>query len=131
MKFGDWADDGDATVYDAFKGDTDMGWEEREHAPHVDPVGEILCAAYDSRDYSGEAIVIVRINGVVHEVYGSHCSCYGLEGQWDPTPVVSAEFRRRVAQWLASDNDPDRYDYGPDLRAAHAYIAANLDAWGL
>jgi hypothetical protein len=24
----------------------------------------------------------------LYEVHGSHCSCYGLEGQWGPSPVT-------------------------------------------
>lgn len=131
MKFGEWAwaDQDDEAVYESFRGER---WGD-DAAPHVEPVGEILCAAYDSRDYSGEAVVILRIDGVLHEVYGSHCSCYGLEGQWDPKPVEPVEFRARMTreQQERQPDPDDGYHYGPDLRAAYDYIVANMTAWGV
>ncbi|QQV89603.1 hypothetical protein SJ_185 [Proteus phage SJ_PmiM] len=46
---------------------------------------EIVLAYYDYEDYSGWATVIyMDITGTFWEVHGSHCSCYGLEGQWEP-----------------------------------------------
>ena len=44
----------------------------------------ILFAEYNNEDYSGNATVIFEQKGKLYEVHGSHCSCYGLEGQWDP-----------------------------------------------
>jgi hypothetical protein len=34
-------------------------------------------------------------NGILYEVSGSHCSCYGLEDQWEPeeTSIESLEHR--------------------------------------
>ena len=45
---------------------------------------EILLAWYGSGGYDGTAFVLCRdrITGCLFEVNGSHCSCYGLEGQW-------------------------------------------------
>lgn len=45
--------------------------------------GEILMAWYGYGSYDGEAFVLVRKDGKFFEVYGSHCSCYGLEDQWE------------------------------------------------
>lgn len=45
---------------------------------------EILYAKYYGEDYEGDAWVLFRKDGVLYEVNGSHCSCYGLEGQWIP-----------------------------------------------
>ena len=45
---------------------------------------EILYACYNGGGYDGEAHVIFRKDGKLYEVNGSHCSCYGLEGQWKP-----------------------------------------------
>lgn len=45
---------------------------------------EILVASYTYEDYSGSAYVLFRQDGKLFEVHGSHCSCYGLEGQWEP-----------------------------------------------
>lgn len=49
------------------------------------PRWQLLFAGYIYEDYAGDAIVV----GYDHEekkffeVNGSHCSCYGLEDQWD------------------------------------------------
>lgn len=48
---------------------------------------EILYAHYDYEDYSGAAFVLCKQNGILYDVYGSHCSCYGLEDQWDIKPT--------------------------------------------
>jgi len=45
---------------------------------------EFIYASYDVEGYEGYAHVIYRLNGKLYEVNGSHCSCYGLEGQWSP-----------------------------------------------
>lgn len=46
---------------------------------------EVVFAYYTYEDYSGDALVILRDphNGTFYEVNGGHCSCYGLEGQWE------------------------------------------------
>jgi len=43
---------------------------------------ELLCAAYEG-DYSCNAFVLLKKNNQLYEVNGSHCSCYGLEDQWE------------------------------------------------
>lgn len=46
---------------------------------------QILFASYDYENYSGRAFVLYKAkSGILFEVNGSHCSCYGLEGQWKP-----------------------------------------------
>ena len=44
----------------------------------------ILYANYDIDGYEGSAFVLFSRDGQLYEVHGSHCSCYGLEGQWEP-----------------------------------------------
>ena len=46
---------------------------------------DVVFAYYTCESYSGDALVILRDphSGVFYEVNGGHCSCYGLEGQWD------------------------------------------------
>lgn len=46
---------------------------------------EILYAMYDGGGYDGWAWVLFRKEGKLFEVNGSHCSCYGLEDQWEPS----------------------------------------------
>ena len=57
---------------------------------------EILYAMYDSADYEGWAEVIFRKDGKLYEVHGSHCSCYGLEDQWEPTETTAAAVLMRL-----------------------------------
>lgn len=56
----------------------------------------ILFAYYLYEDYSGEAFVLFEQDGILYEVNGSHCSCYGLEEQWNPEEVVLVELKHRL-----------------------------------
>lgn len=37
------------------------------------------------------AFIVFERNGEIWEVNGSHCSCYGFEGQWEPELVNDVE----------------------------------------
>lgn len=65
----------------------------------------IIHADYTYEDYSGSSYVLFYKGGKFYEVHGSHCSCYGLEDQWDPEEV-------KVADLLAR---PDGYNFNSDL----------------
>lgn len=70
---------------------------------------EILLASYTYQDYSGSAFVLFRKDGKLYEVNGVHCSCWGLEGQWDPEETSIEALRKRTG---------DGYEeYGPQLTA--------------
>ena len=56
----------------------------------------ILFASYGNDNYSGDAWVLFEQEGILYEVSGSHCSCYGLEGQWEPEPVSLKELEHRL-----------------------------------
>jgi hypothetical protein len=62
---------------------------------------EFLFAAYTYEDYSGSAFVLFRKDGKLFEVNGSHCSCYGLEGQWEPEETSKEALLKRnfYAPW--------------------------------
>jgi len=47
-----------------------------------------LFASYGEDNWSGDAFVLFEENGKLYEVFGSHCSCYGLEGQFDPSETT-------------------------------------------
>lgn len=56
---------------------------------------EIIFAEYIDEDYVGNAFVLYRKDKRLYEVNGNHCSCYGLEGQWEPEEtLVEAIFKR-------------------------------------
>lgn len=56
---------------------------------------EILLASYGTPSYEGYAYVLFHEGGKLYEVEASHCSCYGVEGQWEPeeTTIESLEHR--------------------------------------
>ena len=47
---------------------------------------EILIAYESVGDWGcdSSSFFLIRIDGVLYENHGSHCSCYGFEGQWSP-----------------------------------------------
>jgi hypothetical protein len=45
---------------------------------------EVIVAAYLEEEGMGDAYVLFRRDGKLWEVHGCHCSCFGLEGQWEP-----------------------------------------------
>lgn len=51
---------------------------------------EILYASYETGCYDGRSFVLFERDGKVYEVNGSHCSCFGLEGQWVPEETTWA-----------------------------------------
>lgn len=57
---------------------------------------KILFAYYSYYSWTGMAFVLFEQDGKLYEVNGSHCSCYGLEGQWDPeeTTVKALSMRK-------------------------------------
>lgn len=79
---------------------------------------EILFASYGGGAYDGDAIVLFEREGKLFEVHGSHCSCYGLEGQWEPeaTTWAALDLRPRNGRW-----ESPMYDHDED--AARAFWA--------
>lgn len=45
---------------------------------------ELLLAWYGTGSYDGNAFVLYKKDGKLFEVNGGHCSCHGLEEQWEP-----------------------------------------------
>jgi hypothetical protein len=56
---------------------------------------EVLLASYNQECYEGSAFVLYRKDGKLYEVNGSHCSCFGLEGQWEPEETSIDALRKR------------------------------------
>lgn len=65
----------------------------------------ILFASYSYANYSGDAWVLFEQNGKLYEVNGSHCSCYGLEGQWNPEEVDLNELENRLINGTFGEDD--------------------------
>jgi hypothetical protein len=79
----------------------DFAAEEIEDFPTDE---EIIIADYTYEDYSGAAFVLYEQDGKLFEVNGSHCSCHGLEGQWDPeeTSIGALKLRKWTDEEVAS-----------------------------
>ena len=45
---------------------------------------KIYLAWYGCGDYCGSSLVLFKKGRKLYEVNGNHCSCMGLEGQWEP-----------------------------------------------
>lgn len=85
--------------FDLFENKEDVVREFQINSEQLEGV-EILYACYSYEDYSGDTHVIFRKDGKLYEVNGGHCSCNGLEGQWEPeeTTVAALLFRPNVAE---------------------------------
>ncbi|CDP50688.1 hypothetical protein [Devosia sp. DBB001] len=57
---------------------------------------DILFAQYEIDGYEGSAYVLFSRDGKLFEVVGGHCSCDGLEGQWEPEEVAAEALRHRL-----------------------------------
>lgn len=60
----------------------------------------ILLASYDTEGYEGHAFVLFKRGKKLYEVHGSHCSCDGLEHQWDEeeTSWEAIDMRVKIGQ---------------------------------
>ena len=61
----------------------------------------IRFARYDAPSYEGYAMIVYEQGDKVYEVHGSHCSCFGLEGQWTPEET----------SWEALKHRPESREY--------------------
>ncbi len=80
---------------DNFNNKDDVLWNFSEDPKNHDNTN-ILFAHYELPDYEGYAFVLFERDGKLYEVNGSHCSCYGLEGQWDPEETSIEELTHRI-----------------------------------
>ena len=59
---------------------------------------EIIFASYGVYSYEGDAFVLFKKNGKLYEVNGSHCSCMGLEKQWEPEETTIKALKHRFIE---------------------------------
>lgn len=90
---------------------------------------EIILASYTYEDYSGDAFVLFRKDGQLFEVNGGHCSCYGLEGQWEPEETSVEALRHRLAgnfgtTYVCDGKGTRKNVFAAELSAALAGISA-------
>jgi hypothetical protein len=95
------------TVDDINRGFRDaIGWDEDEPAtvaPRLVDGDTLIAATYDQADYEGYATVIFKRGGKLYMVEASHCSCYGLEEQWNPEEILEDVLRLKKFDWYVGD----------------------------
>lgn len=76
----------------------------------------ILFATYGEDNYSGDAWVLFEESGRLYEVNGSHCSCYGLEGQWEPEETTLESIEYRVLNGTFGEDDYSGNEFKSELK---------------
>lgn len=66
---------------------------------------KIIFASYGYENYSGDAFVLIIVDGKLFEVNGSHCSCYGLEDQWDLEETSLKALKHRIEKGELGNDD--------------------------
>lgn len=96
MFLNDWKDGG----IDEMISDFEISVDTLEHA-------EVLLASYGrEHGYDGGAFVLYRESGKLYEVNAGHCSCYGLEEQWEPEETDKEALLHRLDEGdLGEDGD--------------------------
>lgn len=84
---------------------------------------EILLASYGTPSYEGYAFVLFKRDGKLWEVNGSHCSCYGLENQWEPEETTVNALRHRVKEGALGKGGYDENPFASEL----LMVLADLD----
>lgn len=74
-------------------------WEEEifeKKLAEIQPAREpaLVFAAYDYGNWEGYSLVIYKHKGKWWVNEAGHCSCYGLEGSWSPTPHTKADIEK-------------------------------------
>ena len=87
-------------IWDGFDSKDDIASAYQLHISDLDDI-EILIAKYHTGSYEGSSFVLMLQDGKLFEVNASHCSCYGLEGQWDPEETSLAALKKRNDQFVS------------------------------
>jgi hypothetical protein len=77
----------------------------------------VLFASYSYEDYSGDAFVLFEKDGKLYEVNGGHCSCYGLEGQWEPEETNVQALKHRLYEGNMGAEPYSGNVYADELKA--------------
>ena len=56
---------------------------------------QLILKVDNSEEWTGSYGELFVKNGKLYENHGSHCSCYGCEGQWSPEETLMSAIARR------------------------------------
>lgn len=92
---------------------------------------KILIAYESVGDYGcdSSAWFLFEKEGKLYEVHGSHCSCYGFEGQWSPEETTKQALMKRIDEgYNHSPFSTGGYDgnKNQNIEAAKKYIINKL-----
>ena len=108
------------TIDDIHEDFIDYGeWNEGKRLKDFPTDEEILFASYEQGGYDGDSLVLYRRDGKLYYNSASHCSCYGLEGQWNPDEVIPEQ--------LAKMHEPDE-DHGAEAIEAWKNLMREIGA---
>jgi hypothetical protein len=74
-------------------------WESGKRFEDFPTDEEILFASYEQGGYEGDSIVLFKRNGKFYYNSAGHCSCYGLEGLWEPDEVIPEQLLKMSAPY--------------------------------
>lgn len=77
----------------------------------------ILLASYGTPWYLGYAFVLFEKDGKLFEVNGAHCSCRGLENQWEPEETSKEELYFRLENGNLGKGEYDENPFADELRS--------------
>jgi len=103
MYLNDWKESGRKGVLDDFN----------EYGKDVDFLEgfDVLLASYIQESYEGYAFLLLRKGSEIYEINASHCSCFGLEGQFQPEETTVESMRHRL----------DEGSFGTDYRGVNEF----------
>jgi hypothetical protein len=91
-------------------------WFEYKRKPEYPDNLHIFMSVYTYEDYSGDAWLVGYDTDKesFFMVTGGHCSCYGLEGQWDVEDYTREQLIELFGRMVENYDDPTRYrsNYG-------------------
>jgi hypothetical protein len=76
----------------------------------------ILFASYGTDNYSGDAFVLFEKDGKLFEVNGGHCSCYGLEEQFEPEETTLEAIEMRLTKGTMGVDDYSGNEFANELK---------------
>jgi hypothetical protein len=100
----------------------DLGYVKEDNPKHIESAKKyekynILFASYGTGNYEGDAFVLLEQDGKLYEVNGSHCSCYGLEGQFDLEEIDLISIKERILEGNLGTDDYAGNVFATELKA--------------
>ena len=76
----------------------------------------ILFASYGCANYSGDAFVLFEKGGKLFEVNAGHCSCYGLEGQFNCEETSLEALKLRLVEGKMGQDSYSDNEFASELK---------------